>query len=46
MKEDYKDFLEAYVLFLENIILFETGKKPCELLYGFTKDVIDTLSKE
>lgn len=43
--EDYKDFLELYVLFLEKTILFETGKKPCELLYRFTNDVIDALSE-
>ena len=41
--DDYKAFLCAYISFLENQILFDTGKKSTELMYKFCNDIIYTL---
>ncbi len=41
--DDYKAFLCAYISFLENQILFDTGKKSAELMYKFFNDIIYTL---
>lgn len=40
---DCKAFLCAYISFLENQILFDTGKKSTEVMYKFCNDIIYTL---